>query len=222
MGVVERSLEVRKKVLYDSLAFEEALSELAAFLLNISDSNKSYSFGNSSKALSFNQKVYLLIDIGALDKEAITKFLKFMEIRNQFMHNSIATNFINCMAYIDGCEKYLMKNYNFSKTSDRETMVRDAYDKLVSDIFQILTTIQQKVMEKLNDIIHNKTSIALNKYYKTNINHFYNVLSKMFSEIKEGKVSNYEDFQKAQDEIMDGMRDLKDYNIEMFKKEIIK
>jgi hypothetical protein len=57
-------IKVRKrtKVLKYSLNLERVASDIVAYLLNIESPKESYSFGNKSTALSFNQKLNLLID----------------------------------------------------------------------------------------------------------------------------------------------------------------
>ncbi|MBB6131353.1 hypothetical protein [Mucilaginibacter lappiensis] len=149
MGVVERSLEIRKKVLFDSLGLEESISKIAAMFFGIVSPKDSYCFGNTSKALSFNQKIYLLIDIGVLEKESQKKFLKFMEIRNQFMHNAYANNFVNCTSYIEGAERFLLANYKPDSKLSREDQLQSAYEKLILDIFGYIVDLQTIIHERL-------------------------------------------------------------------------
>ena len=80
-------IDIRKEILLSSLYLESFLSHFLGGMLGIKDISNSMSLGNTGKALSFSQKLNLLIDIGALKKDDQKKFLAFMEIRNQFMHN---------------------------------------------------------------------------------------------------------------------------------------
>jgi hypothetical protein len=149
MKEFKRSLQIRKAILSDSLALEEVISRFLALFLGIKDSVQSYSFGNSSKALSLNKKIFLLIDLGALDDSTKGKFIKFMEIRNQFMHNFRANNFQEVLSFIDGAEKYLLKNYKQDANLDIEVQLNNAYRKLLRDIFSTTDMILERITKKI-------------------------------------------------------------------------
>ena len=67
-----------------------------AFLLDIDFDklNESKPLGNTSSALSFSQKVNLLLDYKSITKEEKLKLESFMNIRNQFMHNQSADSYL--------------------------------------------------------------------------------------------------------------------------------
>lgn len=84
---MDLGIEKRKFILQSSLLVESFTSIFLSRLLEITDRTQTFSFSNKSSSLSFNQRLNLLIDIGAIEANNRNKFLAFMEIRNQFMHN---------------------------------------------------------------------------------------------------------------------------------------
>src|SRR5688572_19762225 len=98
---IQIGIEKRQNILNVSLLVENFTSLFLSRLLEIQDHRKTISFGNKSSSLSFNQKVNILIDIGALNATDKIKFQTFMEIRNQFMHNIDADSYENCFKYLD-------------------------------------------------------------------------------------------------------------------------
>src|SRR3954465_2362712 len=97
--------KVRLKVLEDSLQLEGYATIWLSVFLDI-DARTSKTLGNKSTAMPLNNKVSLLTDLGALEPNESEKFLKFMEIRNQFMHNPNAETFVDCFKYINGIDKW--------------------------------------------------------------------------------------------------------------------
>lgn len=146
-----KSLDIRKAILRDSLLLENLISIFCTLLLGIE--RQSSCFGNSSKALSFNQKINLLIDIQAMENIEKNKFIKFMEIRNQFIHNLEAVDFQSCFNFIDGAEKFLLKQYPPERTDiDKETILFQCYHKMFVDISastkRLLEMCEKKVKDK--------------------------------------------------------------------------
>src|SRR6266446_5696534 len=93
-------VEKRLDVLEAALTMEHLTSAFLTSLLGIKDWQGSKVFGNKSGCISFNQKIDLLIEIGALSKDLRTKYQTFMEIRNQFMHNINAESYEKCLSLI--------------------------------------------------------------------------------------------------------------------------
>ena len=72
----ELDFENRNIILETSLVLEKTITALISELLGIKNPEDSITLGNKSSSLSFNQKVDLLIDLGALGKEDKKKFLE--------------------------------------------------------------------------------------------------------------------------------------------------
>ncbi len=79
---------LRSRVLICSIRAEDSASDILISLLRrVRPDSKT--LGNKSSSLSFKNKIDLLYDIDDLTKEEYTSMLKFMEIRNQFIHNGV-------------------------------------------------------------------------------------------------------------------------------------
>jgi hypothetical protein len=142
------NLDTRIEILKTSLLIERFLSHFLGGLLNIKDVRKSISLGNKNTALSFNQKINLLIDIGALNSETKAKFQIFMELRNQFMHNIEAKTYTSCLSFMDGKESYLLKKYPQNITYTKETQLRKAVSNLSTEVLELSIGIMDRLKEK--------------------------------------------------------------------------
>ncbi|MBL0744831.1 hypothetical protein [Chryseolinea lacunae] len=147
MSEYEIEMEYKRKrddVLDNSLFLEERINKLLAELLQI-DAPNSISLSNKDSALSFNTKVGLLIDIGALEKDERQKFMYFMAIRNKFMHVRSVFTFSQCFSTVDGLEKYLRKHYIASDSLSNEGQLEKLYRSLANDVLSISHRIEYNV-----------------------------------------------------------------------------
>lgn len=141
-------LPIRKEILFTSLAVEGLTSAFLSTLLEIKDYKNSRTLGNKSGSLSFNQKVDLLIDIGALSKEDKNKFQVFMEIRNQFIHNLSATTYEKCFGATGGTDKCILKIYPQSKNISREEQLEEATKELGNEVIKLIFDLTKRIEEK--------------------------------------------------------------------------
>ena len=147
--VLDLGLTIRKEVLATSLIVEGLTSAFLSSLLGIKDRTNSKTLGNKSGSLSFNQKIDLLIEIGALSKDHKSKFQAFMEIRNQFVHNLSATTYEKCFEATNGTDKYLLKTYPQATTLSREKQLEFASRQLGNDITQLTVALTKSIEEKI-------------------------------------------------------------------------
>jgi uncharacterized protein YutE (UPF0331/DUF86 family) len=147
-------MDIRMRTLHYSLRIERFTSAILASLIDIKGRHtETISFANKSTALSFFQKVNILLDIGALQKDDKRKFEKFMSIRNQFMHNYEADTYEKCVQLIDGCENYLFKTYKNELTEGNEFESKEeklgfAIFLLCEDVDSITISLIEKVRNK--------------------------------------------------------------------------
>lgn len=85
INIISKSDDLRLYILEHTILIEENISICLGKILNIEWQN-SKSFGFSSSALSFNQKVQIIQDIQGLEKNEIQKLSDLMSIRNKFAH----------------------------------------------------------------------------------------------------------------------------------------
>lgn len=111
IDTIDFNLELRGKVLEDSLNLEKLASNVIKSVLRIfKDQTKT--LGNKSSSLSFKNKIDLLFDIGELDKVKLDHLVKFMEIRNQFIHNHECNSFDDLVRINQELTNYLIKNFS--------------------------------------------------------------------------------------------------------------
>ena len=169
----------RTMVLEYALIVENMTSLFLAQLLGIEDYKNSRVLGNKSGCLSFNTKVDLLIELGALSKQDRKKFQAFMEIRNQFMHNMSASTFSECFSYLNGTDKFVLNTYGSSSLEDLELQLESATKKLCEDVAKLTAKIIDKVKEQNTKRVHSITMeeshnafIKTFEQYKTSIEEF--------------------------------------------------
>lgn len=138
----------RIEYLSHSLIIEKAVSWYLATCLGIEeDVRNSKSFSNKSSALTLMQKVNLILDLGIIEKKSIWKFEMFMSIRNQFMHNSEAETYEQCIGFIEGAKTKILKEYGEDKDLTTEKNLQLAANELASDVKIICDKIYFKSLE---------------------------------------------------------------------------
>lgn len=140
----------RLQVLELSIFVERFVSSALSSLLDI-DLDNSKTLSNKSSAFSFRQKLDLLTDIGATNKEAVKRFQIFAEIRNQFAHNYFVKDFTSCFSFLDGAEKQLRKAFKdkingLDKIGQEEQLV-----KLYACLFNDVMDHSYRILEKITD-----------------------------------------------------------------------
>lgn len=122
-------MELRSDVLIFSLFLEDLTSLILPMILRI-DKEKSVLFGHTSRALSFDQKVLLLIELGSLNEEHRTRFLWLQQIRNQLMHNKKAVSMVECLKYTSVKEKELLDSFDTDEDATKEEQLTQALQTL--------------------------------------------------------------------------------------------
>jgi hypothetical protein len=146
---IQIGIEKRKFILSISLLVENFTSIFLSRLLEIDEHKKSISFGNRSSSLSFNQKINLLIDIGAIQAEHRSKFQTFMEVRNQFMHNIESDTYEKCYDFLEGKDKFVLRIYSQDSKLSIEEQLEKATEELAGDVLEMSAELYEKVKEKI-------------------------------------------------------------------------
>lgn len=178
------------QILHYSLTLERMASISLGAALDIDDISKTLSLGSRGESLSFNQKVNLLIDYGAIEKEE-KKILEIaMKIRNQFMHNYDCETYTDVLSHLEGVENRLRKIYpNHFKNEDNEKNLNDAIRNVFYDAINILSTIKGTLESKFKSIGINEMNKKIAKSFQNNIQlHF----DKIFTEIQNNEFVDYD------------------------------
>lgn len=186
----EIGIDIRKEILTYSLILENFTSIFLATLLGIKNHESTKSFGNQGGSLSFNQKVDLLIDIGALDKIEKKKFITFMEIRNQFVHNYNAKDYQSCFQYLEGKETFVLKLYPQDKNLSKEEQLRGAVLGLAENVVSITVNLLEKVKEKYRKEVENDLLQQFKKDSLQAITDIEKIFNDLFQEKKKNKKSS--------------------------------
>ncbi|MEO8588351.1 MAG: hypothetical protein ABI432_03200 [Flavobacteriales bacterium] len=147
--VFQGSMTLRSFMLEKSVFVEGQTSAMLRSLLGIPPEKKSKVFGNGGQALSFNTKMELLIDIGALGEEERKLFELFGAIRNQFAHNWKANTMIECMAFIKDVHPKLWKERCPTWEAGIEKDFIAALVSICNDVVNKTLAITDKVKDKM-------------------------------------------------------------------------
>lgn len=183
-------IEIRQEILQYSLLIENFTSIFLAKLLGIDDYKATKSFGNQSGNMSFNQKVELLIDIGALDRAEKKKFQTFMEVRNQFMHNYDAQNYVSCFSFLEGKSNFVLKLYPQSAELSLEERLHKATIQLAGDVITTTVNLVEKVKEKIGETVKLDMLEKFQKDSFKSIKEIEDVFNKMYASKKEAGETN--------------------------------
>jgi len=115
---ISKADNLRLYILEHTLQIEETTSKTLGYILDI-DWEKSKSFGYSSVAFSFNQKIQIIHDLKVLDNTDKQKLTVLMTIRNKFAHVK-SINTFNDLFNIESSGKEVKKNLDkwYSDKSD--------------------------------------------------------------------------------------------------------
>lgn len=119
---------LRAYILECSVREEEAASNVIKSLLRLVK-HESKTLDNKSSSLSFKNKIDLLYDIEDLNKEAYTNLIKFMELRNQFIHNPNCNSFQDLSKEAPEVSKFLSANFKNDITDFEESQL-ESFKKL--------------------------------------------------------------------------------------------
>jgi hypothetical protein len=155
----ELHFKKRELVLQCSILLEASLNNLFQFIFRLSsDTHQTKTLGNSSTSLSLNNKIFLLSDFGYITDTERTKFLKFSEIRNQFIHN------YNCNSFED-LENINIDLYKFLNKIEKDITLDEKFSKLFLDLTEIIYRMDKEVKEHALKEMHN----LINKDVLSNI-----------------------------------------------------
>ena len=108
----ESNLVLRSKILYCTLNIENAINNLLAKHLLITDKKRTKNFSNKA-GISFQSKINLLFDINVLVKDELLIIELLMNFRNKFLHDIKYTSFtILLNDFDDSIQKRFFKFLN--------------------------------------------------------------------------------------------------------------
>lgn len=151
--------EDRSLVLHVSTQVETYINIILQTALGLSG-KETISFGDTSKALPFINKIRLFMDYGVLKKEQQNRFIKLMEIRNQFAHNSKIKNFEDLAVNQNGKDALIFLEKSFA--SEIHDYVRNN-DNLIMLFLALTKEIESIIIHILNTMGENATKHGTTK-----------------------------------------------------------
>ncbi len=143
------NIEIKSDILRRSILIESSLAQLLGTILNIQNTD-SKSLGYTGTALSFKAKTDLLYDIDRISQPLYNDLLTFMEIRNQFIHNSDTNSYELVIKRIPRKKNlldFIKENAIFA--SENETSLKLGVQGLSISILENLKSAHLKILDEL-------------------------------------------------------------------------
>lgn len=144
--------KTRYTVLDSSIIIEKSLAELIKLILRIKKGDTK-TLDNKSSSLSFKAKVDLLLDLNDLNKADYQHFIRFAEIRNQFMHNHKVETFLDLPDGTGDLKKYLNKKFPCKTKQKEELRLGCSFDNLQATVRSKIDLLQFEYEEGKQDDI---------------------------------------------------------------------
>ena len=166
------NINLRSKILVYSIKQEELTSEIVKkFIRTVKSDLKT--LGNKTSSFSFKNKVDLLFDIGDIENDQYSFFIKFMEIRNQFIHNSTCSTFLNLKSQNKDVTNFLVKHFK-NDIEDEEQSLCKSFDELNAlcekTLFKLLEAYDEGISKEyhrfLDAKLENKFEVIISKTIK--------------------------------------------------------
>lgn len=162
---VDYNSALRSSILICSIRVEEMASETLKNMLRIVKPDSKV-LGNRSSSLSFKNKIDLLYDLEDLSTKDYAHQVKFMEIRNQFIHNPYCNSFINLKSEAPDAAKYLKSKFP-NNLEDEEESYFESFKSLFTDTFGKLILLKLEYQKGKSDEIYQYTiSQSVKKFKK--------------------------------------------------------
>ncbi|MBX2983371.1 MAG: hypothetical protein KF843_11910 [Flavobacteriales bacterium] len=146
--MTQAGMELRSFVLHTALQLEWYSVRMLAILLDV-DRNNSVVCGNTSRSLSFDARMQLLMEMRAWGPEHKTKLLWFMQLRNQMMHNYDARTMVECMSFTQVKPKELLKAFPQEHSLPEEEQLTRALLSLSDYVLQSSNELMIAALDKM-------------------------------------------------------------------------
>ena len=127
-AIKDYNIDLRSYILDLALSIEELSTQIIKSLLRKIKTD-SKTLGNKSSSLSLKNKIDILYDLGDVDKKTYNKIIKFMEIRNQFIHNPECNTFTDLVSNSPDLTKYLTTEFK-NTLKDQEKSLIESFKQL--------------------------------------------------------------------------------------------
>ncbi|MBP6312587.1 MAG: hypothetical protein KA408_09985 [Flavobacteriales bacterium] len=152
---LKESMLLRSLFLEVSIFVEGLTAQLLSFLIDVKDKDQTKIFGSGSKSFSFNTKLELLIELGALTKDDRKLFELFGGIRNQFAHNWQANTAVETMSFLTDMHPTFWKSRCPTWKDEIELDYVKALQEIAHEVeikaFKIIAIVEEKQKKEINE-----------------------------------------------------------------------
>lgn len=141
------NMELRSFVLQHAIRQEFLTGEILRYVFRILKIDTK-TFGNSGSAISFQNKIDFLLDLGEIGNKDYNHFKKILEIRNQFAHNPTCNSFVALSHRKIEYTNYLSRNFPNPKNNSEESL-RQSYISLFKHCHLLLCKIKKLYLTRL-------------------------------------------------------------------------
>ncbi len=167
----KRQWPKRMKILRACVELEGATSDFLRRIFRLKDT--SISFGNTFKALSFENKLNLMLDLASITAEERKRFTLLQEMRNQFAHNDACISYE--VYYILKGQKpdKLFEWYPVPNRGTLEQRLEKAVILWLADLERIRRKAEGMIGKRLSASMREKMNIAAFNVYSSKRAEFY-------------------------------------------------
>lgn len=132
--------ETRYQILDRSLLIEQNMSNLFKLIFDIRKL-QTKTLDNKSTSLSFKTKTDILYDLNNINQFEYKLFVKFSEIRNQFVHNIEVRTFVELPNEI---QKFLNKEFPCQTKQEENLRLTCSYDELQARVISKIEMLKEE------------------------------------------------------------------------------
>ncbi len=148
-------VKIRNEFFISTLFVEDIITSYLAEKLDISDSIHSELLGNKKNALSFDQKIQVLLDSDKFSIIDKSKFSVFREINKELKLNKNVCSFEDCFTSSAHNDDFLLILYPQSEYLPREDKLTNACYQLIGEVSELISKSTNKPEVKIRGIFKN-------------------------------------------------------------------
>lgn len=195
----------RMKILRACVELEGATSDFLRQFFRLKDTSKS--FGNTSKALSFENKLNLMLDIASITKDERERFTWLQEMRNQFAHNDACISYEIYFTLAKKSPDKLFQWYPVPNKGTLEQRLERAVILWLADLDRIRRKAEGMIGKRLSASMREKMNTAAFNVYQSKRAEFYdrfeNGMHYTGKEVKDIVSEIFHDIEKESKSAMD-------------------
>lgn len=161
----------RMKILRACVELEGATSDFLRQVFKLKDS--SITFGMTTKALSFEHKLNLMLDLASITPDDRKRFQMLQEMRNQFAHNDACISYEIYFLLAKRSPDKLFEWYPVPNKGTLEQRLTKAINLWLKDLERIRRKAEGMIAKRLSASMREKMNVASFNVYRSKRTEFY-------------------------------------------------